>query len=427
MLSHVDWIRAQFPALSQENNGQRVAFLDGPGGTQIPQSVIDAMTHYFISANANAHGAFATSKRTDGVIRDAHEAMADFLGCDRHEIVFGPNMTTLTFSLSRSVGRQLKPGDEILVTCLDHDANVAPWLALTEQGAIVHTVDIHPEDCTLDLADLTNKLSSRTRLLAITYASNAVGTINDLATIIQMAHDVGAWVFVDAVHYAAHGPIDVRALDCDFLTCSPYKFFGPHIGVLYGKREHLERLRPYKVRPAPDAIPGCWETGTQNHEGLAGVIATIDYLATLGKRVSLQGSIDLPVQSTHRRAAVVAAMTAIHQHGAHLCKPLIEGLLQLPEITIYGITESDQMAWRVPTVAIRLAEQSPVAVAKALGQQGIFTWHGNFYALNLTRRLGVEDRGGLLRIGFVHYNTLAEVHRLLEGLQTIASKRTAIA
>ncbi|WP_326520726.1 cysteine desulfurase-like protein [Leptothoe spongobia] len=407
------WIRPQFPALDQTINGNPVAFLDGPGGTQVPQRVIDAVGHYLAHDNANAHGAFANSQRTDHVIAAAHGAMADFLGCDSKEIIFGPNMTSLTFAMSRAIGRQLRPGDEILVTCLDHDANVAPWLALGERGMIVHTIDMHPQDCTLDLDDLTSKLSRRTRLLAITYASNAVGTLNDLPAIIRLAHDAGAWVYVDAVHYAPHGPIDVHQLDCDFLVCSPYKFFGPHIGVLYGKQEHLEQIFPYKVRPASEAIPDRWETGTQNHEGLAGVTAAVDYLADLGQIVSPQVS--------HRRKAILAAMTAIHHHGGQLCQSLIKGLLQLPEITIYGITASEQMGWRLPTVAIRMAKCPPAVIANTLGQQGIFTWHGNFYALNLTRRLGVEDRGGLLRIGLMHYNTLAEVNRLLTALTTMVT------
>ena len=316
----------------------------------MPQSVIDEMVYYLAHSNANAHGAFPTSHRTDWVIHEAHQAMGDFLGCDAEEIVFGPNMTTLTFSLSRAIGRQLHTGDEILVTCLDHDANVAPWLALREKGVIVRTVDIHPDDCTLDLADFERKLSIRTRLVAITYASNAVGTINDLPNIIQSAHNVGASVFVDAVHYAAHGPINVRSLDCDFLVCSPYKFFGPHLGVLYGKREQLTQLLPYKVRPASESIPDCWETRTQNHEGLAGLIATIDYLATLGRRCS-------PYQ-TNRRAAVLTAMSEIYRYGKQLCKPLIEGLQAMPDVTIYGITEPTRMNGRVPTVAIRMADQS---------------------------------------------------------------------
>ncbi len=282
------WIRAQFPALAQEVNGHPAVFFDGPGGTQVPQRVIDAVADYLTYHNANTHGAFATSRRTDETIDAARAAMADFLGCAADEVVFGPNMTTLTFAISRAFGRDIRPGDEIVLTRLDHDANVAPWKALEEQGAIIRMVDIDTEECTLDMADMARAIGPRTKLVAVGYASNAVGTINDVATITRMAHAVGALVYIDAVHYAPHGPIDVRALDCDFLACSPYKFFAPHMGVLYGKREHLARLRPYKVRPASDDVPDRWETGTKNHEGLAGVTAAIEYLAELGSASSQQ-------------------------------------------------------------------------------------------------------------------------------------------
>src|SRR5689334_7186693 len=244
------WIRGQFPALSQLVNGQPAVFFDGPGGTQVPQRVIDAIGDYLIQANANSHGAFATSERTDETIAAAHAAMADFLGCDPDEVVFGPNMTSLTFAISRAIGRELGPGDEVVVTRLDHDANVSPWVALEERGVIIRYADIDVEDCTLDMDDLRRQINERTKLVAIGYASNAVGTINDVAEVTRLAHSVGALAYVDAVHYAPHGPIDVRALDCDFLACSPYKFFAPHMGTLYAKREHLLRLQPYKVRPA---------------------------------------------------------------------------------------------------------------------------------------------------------------------------------
>ena len=280
----IDWVRSQFPALAMKVNGYPAAFFDGPGGTQVPQRVIDAMSGYLAASNANTHGAFATSRRTDEVIAAAHAAMADLLGCDAEEIVFGPNMTTLTFALSRALGRELAPGDEIVVTRLDHDANVSPWTALEERGCVIRWVDIHPADCTLDMEDLRRKVTPRTRVVAVGYASNSVGTINDVEEVVRLAHAAGAMAYIDAVHYAPHGPIDVRSLDCDFLVCSPYKFFGPHSGVLYGKREHLLRLRPYKVRPATDSIPGRWETGTQNHEGMAGVTAAVEYLAELGRR-----------------------------------------------------------------------------------------------------------------------------------------------
>jgi cysteine desulfurase family protein (TIGR01976 family) len=406
-------IRARFPALDREINDRPVIFFDGPGGTQIPGSVIEAMSEYLQVSNANAHGAFATSRRTDELIDAARLAMADFLGCDRDEIVFGANMTTLTFTLSRAIARELKPGDEIIVTQLDHYANVSPWLALEEQGAIVRTVEINIEDCTLNLADLKRKINERTKLVAVGYASNAVGTINNIAEMVKIAHAVNALVFIDAVHYAPHGSIDVTALDCDFLSCSAYKFFGPHVGILYGKREHLSRLRPYKVKPAPPEIPSCWETGTQNHEGLAGVVATIDYLADFGYQA-------LP-SAENRRTAMVTAMTAIHDYERELSQHLITGLLQIPNLTFYGISDPHRFAWRTPTVGIRLREQTPYAVAKALGDRGIFTWHGNFYALGLTERLGIESSGGLLRIGLVHYNSVEEINRLLTVLLEIAA------
>jgi cysteine desulfurase family protein (TIGR01976 family) len=402
------WIRNQFPALSQQINGQPVIFFDGPGGTQVPSSVIDAIAEYLVNSNANAHGAFATSQRTDALITSARAAIADLLGCNSDELVFGANMTTLTYTLSRAIARELQPGDEIIVTKLDHYANVSPWYALSERGVVIREVDINVEDCTLDMNHLQQQINERTRLVAVGYASNAVGTINDVATVVKLAHAVGAMVFVDAVHYVAHAPIDVRVLECDFLTCSAYKFFGPHVGVLYAKREHLTRLRPYKVQPAPEELPSRWETGTQNYEGLAGLVAAINYLTQIGHRV-------LPGVK-NRREALLAAMIAIKQYEKDLCQKLVTGLLEIPGLTLYGITDPTRFDWRTPTVGIRLAEQPPHAIAKALGDQGIFTWNGNFYALGLTEKLGVESSGGLLRIGLVHYNTIEEIQRLLKAL-----------
>ncbi|AFY36876.1 cysteine desulfurase family protein [[Leptolyngbya] sp. PCC 7376] len=414
----IDWIRQQFPALTQKHNGQPVIFFDGPGGTQVPNSVISAMTNYLVHSNANAHGAFITSERTDATITAAREAMADFLGCDGDEIVFGANMTSLTFRFSRAIARELKAGDEIVVTRLDHDANVAPWMALEEKEVVVRMVDINPSDCTLDMADLEKKVGDRTKLIAVVYASNASGSVNNIPAIVRLAHQVGAWVFVDAVHYAPHGSIDVRAMDCDFLVCSAYKFFGPHVGILYGKRKHLARLRPYKVRPAADVVPSRWETGTLNFEGLAGVIGTIDYLTELGRRVSSARG--------DRHALLVAALDATRQYERKLCEHLVMGLLQISGVTIYGITELVHFDWRVPTVSIHLQGYTPYELAKALGDRDIFTWHGNVYALNLTERLGIESKGGFLRIGLVHYNTLAEIDRLLATLQAIAPKLSLI-
>jgi cysteine desulfurase family protein (TIGR01976 family) len=408
----LEWIRGHFPALSCPSKGeQSVVYLDGPGGTQIPGSVIDAIAHYLTTSNANAHGAFATSRRTDAIVTEARQSIADFLGCDPKEVVFGANMTTLTFALSRAIGRFLQPGDEIVVTRLDHDANVAPWMALAEQEIVVRMVDVHSLDCTLDMDHLATLLNTKTKLVAVCYASNAVGTINDIAQIVQLAHAVGAWVFVDAVHYAPHGLVDVRALDCDFLTCSAYKFFGPHLGILYGKRELLAQLSPYKVKPALNEDPGRWETGTLNFEALAGTIATIQYLAKLGRH--LQPNASSP------RAALITAMNAIQQYEQQLASHLITNLLAMPGVQIYGITKPEQLHQRTPTVALGIWGKTAEETAVALGDRGIYTWHGNFYAIHLTERLGVEATGGLLRIGLVHYNTLEEVNHFLNTLQAI--------
>jgi cysteine desulfurase family protein (TIGR01976 family) len=410
----IDWVRTQFPALAIRVNNYPAAFFDGPGGTQVPQRVIDAMGRYLAGANANTHGAFATSRRTDEVIGAAHAAMADLLGCDSEEIVFGPNMTTLTFALSRALGRELAPGDEIIVTRLDHDANYSPWTALAERGCVVRVVDVHPADCTLDMEELGRLVTSRTRVVAVGYASNAVGTINQVEEVVRLAHAVGALAYIDAVHYAPHGSIDVRTLDCDFLVCSPYKFFGPHSGVLYGKREHLLRLRPYKVRPAAESLPGRWETGTQNHEGMAGVTAAIEYLADLGRRHA--------PEAHGQRAALLAAYHALSAYERSLLKQLVPALLEIPGLTFYGITDPARFHQRVPTVAVRMAGRSPREMAEYLGERGIFTWDGNYYALNLSERLGVEPSGGMLRIGLVHYNTPEEVERLLAALRELAKR-----
>ncbi|NJP09292.1 MAG: cysteine desulfurase-like protein [Leptolyngbyaceae cyanobacterium RU_5_1] len=410
---NLGWIRNQFPALTQDINGQPAIFLDGPGGTQVPRTVVEAISDYLITSNANAHGAFATSQRTDTLIASARSAVADFLGCDGDEIVFGASMTALAFSVSRAIGRDLQAGDEIIVTQLDHYANVSPWRALEERGVIIRTVDIQVDDCTLDLADLERSLNDRTRLVAIGYASNAVGTINDVANVVQLARQVGAWVFVDAVHYAPHGAIDVRTLDCDFLACSAYKFFGPHVGVLYVKREHLARLHPYKVEPAPEEVPSRWENGTLNHEGLAGLVETIHYLTELGYQIS--------PTAAGRRAALVAGMTAIQSYEQELSQMLLAGLQQIPGLKVYGITDRDRLIWRTPTVGVRLAGQTPRSVAQQLGDRGIFTWNGNFYAIGLTEALSIETSGGLLRIGLVHYNTVDEINQLLKALDEIAA------
>src|ERR1700675_2014470 len=300
----VGWVREQFPSLQLQVNGHPAAFLDGPAGTQVPRQVMDAVQNYFLQANANTCGAFATSRSNDAMIASSRAAMADFLNCDKDEVVFGQNMTTITFALARAIGRVLEPGDEIVVTTLDHDANVAPWRALEDMGMVIRQVDIRESDCTLDLEDLKRKLNANTKLVAVGYASNAVGTINPVAEITKLAHAAGALMFIDAVHYAPHGSLDVRALDCDFLVCSPYKFFGPHMGTLYGKREHLARFQPYKVRPSSDEIPDRWETGTQTHELIAGIGAAVEYIADVARHSD-------PTAKTRREALATAYRTTV--------------------------------------------------------------------------------------------------------------------
>jgi cysteine desulfurase family protein (TIGR01976 family) len=405
----IAWVREQFPSLKLQVNGRTAAFLDAPAGTQVPKRVMDAVQNYFLTANANTYGAFATSRRNDAMIASARGAMADFFNSDSNEVVFGQNMTTITFALARAIGRELKPGDEIVVTTLDHDANVAPWRALEEKGVVIRQVDIRESDCTLDLDDLKRKISAKTKLVAVGYASNIVGTINPVAEITKLAHAAGALMFIDAVHYAPHGPMDVKSLDCDFLVCSPYKFFGPHMGTLYGKKEYLERFKPYKVRPATDVSPECWETGTQVQELIAGIAAAVDYIAELGRHC------DPAVKN--RREALLAAYRATRRYETMLVTRLIEGLPAIPGVKIFGITDPKGFDERCSTLSFRLGDHHPTEIATFLGERGIFTWDGNFYALNLSERLGVEQKGGVLRIGLVHYNTAEEVERLLAALR----------
>jgi cysteine desulfurase family protein (TIGR01976 family) len=415
----VTTLRQQFPALQRLIDGLAPVFLDGPGGTQVPQRVIAAMVHYLTTCNANHGGVFRTSQESDRIVLSAHEAVADLLNAPSpEEVIFGQNMTTLTLHLSRAIGRTLRPGDEILVTRLDHDANVTPWvLAARDAGATVRHIDIHPEDCTLDLDDLRRQLGPRTRLVALGCASNAVGTVNDVATVTRWAHQVGARVFLDAVHYAPHGPIDVQQWDCDFLACSAYKFFGPHVGVLWGKREILEELPAYKVRPVPEVLPDRWMTGTPNHEGIAGVAAAIDYLAEIGATHPACAA-EFPSLSG-RRLKVHAGLAAIRNYEAGLGRALLEALAQRPRFRVWGVTDLGQLSRRVPTVSITLADRPADKIAEHLAARHIFVWSGNMYALELTERLGLEDRGGLLRIGLVHYNTEQEIRLLLGALDEL--------
>ena len=401
-------VRLQFPALQENYNGRLGVFFDNPGGTQVHESVIAAVTDYYTRRNSNTHGVFETSIRSDAVIEQARNAAADLLGAQPQEIVFGNNMTSLTFALSHALAAEFGPEDEIVVTRLDHDANISPWLMLAEDtGAQIRWADVDLETCTLDMEHMQSLINERTRLVAVGYASNAVGTINDVQTVIEWAKAVGAYTFVDAVQYAPHGSIDVKALGCDFLACSAYKFYGPHVGILYGKAEHLERLRAYRVRPAGDEIPGKWETGTKNHEGLAGTAAAIDYLASVGVTYGMAPA------AAPRREKLRAAWPVIHDHELQLMDRLITGLKTIPQVRIYGITERNDWQRRVATVSIRKEGKTPEQLAAKLAEHNIFVWNGNFYALAISERLGVEPSGGLVRLGLAHYNTLDEVDRCL--------------
>jgi len=363
----VSSLRAEFPALQQTVGGRPIVFFDGPGGTQVHCSIIEAMSRYLTEANSNIEGAFLYSRRTDETTAEARNALADFLNADRpDEIVFGPNMTTLTFNLSRAIGRTLAPGDEIVVTQLDHDGNIAPWLALQERGVVIRFADFDPADCTLDFTSLETAITMRTKLVAVGYASNAVGTINDVQRIAEMAHGVGAWIYVDSVHYTPHGPIDVQAIDCDFLVCSTYKFFGPHLGALYGRYELLETLPAYRVRPAEDVPPDKFETGTQSFEAQAGATAAVDYLASVGRRFGGEFAEEFPGFEGRRRD-LKAGLTAIRAYEQELCQQLVAGLQEIPGLRIYGITDPARFDQRVPTVSFTLEGLTPNEVARRLG------------------------------------------------------------
>ena len=386
-------------------------FADAPGGSQVPDVVVEAMADYLRRSNANAHGAFATSQETDRVVEEAHRAAADLLNADADEVVFGPNATTLLFAISRSIARTLGPGDEVVVTRLDHDANVRPWvLAAEDAGATVRWVDVREDDVTLDAESLAGALSERTKVVAFTLASNAVGTVTPAADLVRIVREgkTGALVACDGVHVAQHRNIDVREIGADLVVCSPYKIFGPHLGILFGRREVLSSLRRYKVRPAEDALPYALETGTQNHEGFAGWIAAVGYLAELG-------------EGGGRREAVRAAFErAIVPWEAELSRRFLEGIRSIPAVRLYGIGEPERSNERTPTFAIRVADQHPAETAKRLAERGVYVWDGNYYALEIMERLDLEDSGGAVRVGFCHYNTPAEIDRVLEELAALA-------
>ncbi len=418
MLLDLSSIRARFPALQRQHRGRPLVFFDGPAGSQVPQSVVNAVSDSLLRANANCGAVFATSQENDRLLAESRQAVADLLGTtDPDTVAFGANMTSLTLAASRAIASIWKPGDEVIVSQLDHDANVTPWvLAAQDAGATVHTVPFCMEGCTFDLDRYRELLSPRTRLVAIGLASNATGTINPVTEIVRMAKEVGALTFVDAVHYAPHGLIDVEALGCDFLVCSAYKFFGPHVGILWGKREWLEAIRPYKLRPAPDELPGRWMTGTQNHEGIAGVRAAIDHIASLG------APHPDPLQTGTRRAALVRGYEAITLHERALSQRFLAGLRSTPSLRVWGITDEQRLADRVPTFSVTHESLSPREMATSLWARGIQAWHGNHYALSFTEAAGLEPHG-TLRLGALHYNTLEEVDRAIEALRDILRTR----
>lgn len=410
----VDRLRRQFPALSRTVNGKPAIYFDGPAGTQVPQCVIDAISKYLATTNANLGGNFATSIESDQIIESAHRAFADLFNAKTpDEVFFGQNMTTLTFALARSIAKTWQPGDEIVVTRLDHDANVMPWVSAAEERDVkVRYASFRDGDYLLDTDSLHSMLSDKTRLVAVGSASNATGGINPVPEITRMAHDVGALVFVDAVHFVPHGLIDVQDYDCDFLACSAYKFFGPHIGVMWGRMEWLQRLSAYKVRPASDTPPGKWMTGTQSHEAIVGALAAVDYLSAIGRELSEN-------ESLPRRESLQVAYSNITVYEADMSRHLLHRLASIRGLKVWGVTDASQIEKRCPTFSITIDSVPPQQIAARLADAGIFVWHGNYYALEFTQSCGLEPEG-MVRIGLVHYNTPAEIDRLADELQRLA-------
>ncbi len=416
MAFHAAAIRPLFPSLNPpEAEGRQPIFLDNPAGTQVPRSVMDAVTAYYMTMNANSGGDFATSQRSDAMSEATRVAMADFLNApSEREIVIGPNMTSLSFALSRAIGATLAPGDEIVLTRLDHDANIAPWARLAaDHGLTLKWVDINPADCTLDLGSLEAALTERTKVVATCQASNAVGTVNPARQIAGMAHAVGAWHIVDAVQSAPHLPIDVQEIGCDFLFCSAYKFYGPHLGIMWGREELLNALPAFKVRPAKDSAPYRWENGTPAYELWNGLLACLDYWEEIGERY---GEGEFPGYAGRRRL-MKRAMQAVQAWERQLASALIEGLLAIPGISIAGVTDVERYDWRVPTVALVKAGWQPEAIARQLAREDVYVWSGNYYALEIMRRL--ERPAGMLRVGIAQYNTLDEINRLLNLLESL--------
>lgn len=417
-LDTVDNIRAHFPALKRVHGGYPAAFFDGPGGTQVPEAVPLAMADYLFHRNANAHWAFPTSAETDRIRHQAREALADLLGGAPEEVVFGPNMTTLTYQLSRALGRQMEPGDEILVTELDHHANVDPWKALeVERGVTVKTLPLDPEGGTLELERFPELLSQRTRVVALGAASNALGTLTDVPPLARMARQVGALVFVDAVHLAPHRSIDVEAMECDFLACSPYKFYGPHVGVLWARREILGALDVPKLAPAPDTGPERFESGTVNAEGMAGATAAVEFLAGLAGEGLKAG----PEAALTRRRRLAEVFSELIPREQDLFQRLWNGLSDLPGVRLFGPPPHHP---RTPTLSFTVGALNAREVASRLADEaGAFLSHGDFYAATVVDRLGLRDQG-LVRAGISIYTTEEEIDRLIQGVERIAGDRT---
>ena len=415
-------IRSQFPALAITDNGTRRIYFDNPAGTQVPVCVAEAITNCLLTKNANLGAGFATSNEADAVVQSAREAMADFLNApSADEIIFGQNMTTITLHLSRSIGRLLRRGDEIVLSRMDHDANIAPWLLLARDLELeIRWLPFNNESFEFDLDVLDDVITERTRLVCVGGASNLIGTINDVTTICARARAAGALTYIDGVQSAPHIPIDVQDIACDFFVCSPYKFFGPHQGVLWGRREVLEQLEPYKVRPVPAELPWCFETGTQSHEGIAGISATVEYFASIGQSMAQDYASNWS-QFSGRRLYVHAAMDFLFNYEKSLTSRLIDGLAQFDGVTIQGISAPDALHRRVPTVSFTHESVASGAIAKALADQNIFVWSGHNYAVEPAKSLGIYESGGAVRIGPVHYNSAAEIDELLLALEPTLS------
>lgn len=413
ILYPIEEIRQCFPALERVIDGSVAVFFDGPGGSQVPTSVVDAVSNYLLNHNANTGMSFATSLETDEIIDDTLQACADFLGCvDPTEIVFGQNMTSLNFQLASALSKTWGAGDEVVVTRLDHDGNVRPWsLAAEWSGATLRKIDVNPEDCTLDMQSVVEEISEKTVLVALGAASNLSGTINDVQTIVEIAHEFGAEVVIDAVHYAPHSLIDISEIGCDFLLCSPYKFFGPHQGLLWGKKSRLEELPVAKLRVASEKLPFRWMTGTQSHEGMAGTKAAIDHITWIGRMISKNPRLT-------RREALVEAYNAIEKHERTLCLRMLEGLGRIDRLKVWGITDPSRISERAPTVSFTHPRMVASEIGEKLAERGIFVWAGNFYALELTEALGLEPEG-VLRAGLLHYNSIKEVDYFVESVAEI--------